>query len=114
MQQPELGAWAGRESDLLTEARTAEPTNRKRQGLQGCCEAVGSSGIALNRREPFAKNALGAACLVTKQAPNLEPEDKLALKNGQIGNRAEIRTVHPVAASATARTSRERDARPSR
>jgi hypothetical protein len=113
MEQPELGAWAGREGKGLAEARTAQPTDGKREGLPGRSEAVGSSGIALNRREPFAKNAPGAAWLVTKQAPNSEPEDELVLEHGQISNRAEIRTVHTVTADSTPRTGGEWGDRPS-
>jgi hypothetical protein len=107
MEQPELGAWAGREGKLLAEARTAQPTDRKRQGLQGRSEAVRSSGIALNRRELFAKNAPRATWLVTKQAPHPEPEDELALENGQITNCADIRTVDTVTAGSTLRTGGE-------
>lgn len=114
MQQPKLGAWAGWKGKLLAEARTAQPTDRKRQGLQGRSEAVRSSGIALNRWELFAKNALGAVWLVTKQAPNPEPEDELVLENRQIANRAEIRTVDTVTAGSTPRTGGEWGDRPSR
>lgn len=107
MEQPELGAWAGREGKLLAEAHTAQPTDGKREGLQGRSKAVRSSGIALNRRELFAKNALRAAWLVTKHAPNPEPKDELALENGQITNRAKIRAVEPVIAGSTLRTGGE-------
>jgi hypothetical protein len=72
MEESKLGARTRRQRKLLAEARTPQPSDRKRKSLQGSGQPIRSTRGGGNAGKAFTKNLPRTGWMVTKHTPNNE------------------------------------------